>query len=62
MKRGDAVLVVAPWSSFHGMRGEVTQAEPHVMVLLDGETKPLRMGATEIIPAEESTRHIGGAE
>jgi ribosomal protein L24 len=45
---GDRVVVVAHWSSFRGMRGEVVQVTPHTMVLIDGDTYPIRVGDREI--------------
>lgn len=56
------VIVIAPWSTFRGRTGRVVQLEPYLAVLLDGESKPLRMGDREVIPADESRRHVAGAE
>jgi hypothetical protein len=58
---GEPVIVVATWSSFRGRKGVVTQVTPFVMVQLEGEAFPLRMGAGEVV-AEQSERHVGGAE
>lgn len=56
---GDRVIVVAP--SFVGMRGEVTDVKPILLVRLDGERLPLHFGEREVID-EVSERHVGGAE
>lgn len=58
---GERVIVIAPWSTFRGERGVVVQTRPHLMVRLDDDPRPLRMGDGEVI-AEQSERHIGGAE
>jgi len=49
IKIGDRIRFVAHWSSFHGMRGVVQQLRPHVMVLIDGDTYPIRVGEREVI-------------
>jgi hypothetical protein len=53
MKVGTRVLITAGWSSFHHRRGVITQIEPFIMVLLEGERKPLRMGHREFIADPE---------
>jgi hypothetical protein len=53
MKVGARVLVFAEWSSFRGMRGTVTQSAPFMMVLLDGERQPLRVGKSEVLEESE---------
>lgn len=53
------MIVVAP--SFVGMRGEVTDVKPILLVRLDGERLPLHFGEREVID-EVSERHVGGAE
>ena len=42
------VRVVAGWSSFLGQSGAVVSREPYLMVLLEGETQPMRFGDTEV--------------
>ncbi len=59
---GDRVLVFAHWSSFYQQRGTVAQTKPHLMVRIDGDSLPLRMGEREVVRLEESAQHIGGAE
>ncbi len=55
------IVVIARWSSFYGMHGKVTQTTPYLMVLIDGDTYPIRVGEREVIH-EETKQHIGGAE
>ncbi len=45
---GDRVVVTAQWSSFVGMRGLVVAVTPHLMVLIDGDAYPIRMGEREV--------------
>lgn len=45
---GDRIVVTAQWSSFYGMRGEVVSVTPHTMVIIDGDTYPIRVGDREI--------------
>ncbi|HXG69944.1 MAG TPA: hypothetical protein VNJ04_04945 [Gemmatimonadaceae bacterium] len=42
MRVGDRTRVVAIWSEFWGMAGVVTQVEPWVMVLIDGDSYPIK--------------------
>lgn len=56
---GAAVIVIAPWSSFRGQRGRVTQREP-LMVLLDGERQPMRFGAREVVQEPEPQHIVAG--
>lgn len=55
------VIVIVEWSRFRGRRGKVTPTLPHILVLLEGETIPLRFGAGELAPASAKAHH-GGAE
>lgn len=59
---GDRVLVFAYWSSFYKMAGTVTQVAPYLMVRVDGDSYPIRMGDRECVRLEESRHHVGGAE
>ncbi len=59
---GDRVLIFAQWSSFYRKHGTVTQTAPYLMVRVDDDTYPMRMGERECVRLEESSRHIGGAE
>lgn len=52
MRVDATVVVVAGWSTFRARRGRVTATQPHLMVLLDGEPKPMRFGDREVV--EES--------
>ena len=61
MRVGDRVIVSAQWSSFYTMRGTVTQTAPHLMILIDRDTYPIRVGEREVT-LEETKQHIGGAE
>jgi len=58
---GDRVVVTAQWSSFAGMRGVVTATSPHLMILIDRDKYPIRVGVKEVAP-EADTQHHGGAE
>lgn len=63
MRRDDRVLVTANWSSFCGMRGTVKSTQPHLMVLLDGDSYPIRFGERECSrEPESSTVNLTGAE
>lgn len=61
MKLEARVVVIERRCSFHGQRGRVTQTTPHLMVLLDGEEKPLRFGESEVVE-ESQKQHVAGAE
>lgn len=66
MRVGDRVLVRRSGgahdpNSFAGQFGRVTQDVPFLMVLLEGERKPLRFGERELVRVE-TPQHIGGAE
>ena len=58
---GDRVHVVEPWSSFRGMRGTVTQVRPYIMILIDGDRLPIRVGEREIA-REANDPSLTGAE
>lgn len=63
MKIGQRVLFIASWSSFKGKRGHVCQTEPVLMVVMDDDPKPIRVGEREVIPLDfDSRRHLAGAE
>lgn len=59
---GERVIVVSEKTNFRGMPGEVTQTEPGIMVLLDGERLPMAFGLADLIGEEESSPHFAGAE
>ncbi len=59
---GDPVIVTAHWSSFRGMRGRVTQTSPHLMILIERDTYPIRVGVREVTVDEPSTVNLTGAE
>lgn len=59
MKLGEPVIFVADWSSFVGKRGHVTQVHPFVMVVLDDDPRPIRVGEREVVPASETAHHAG---
>jgi hypothetical protein len=61
MNIGDRVTVFSGWSSFRGCMGKIVQLKPYVMVLLDGEDKPMAFGTSEIVE-ESNPRHVGGSE
>ncbi len=48
MYRGDRVLVTAMWSTYVGMYGVVTATSPHLMIKLDGDRLPIRVGDREV--------------
>lgn len=56
---GERVIGVAPWSSFRGKRGVVTQTEPFLMVRVDEDERPIRMGDGEVIA--EQSEHLARA-
>ena len=62
MRKGDRALFVASWSSWRGMRGEVKETSPHLMILLDGDRLPIRVHPRECIPEEPSEVSLTGAE
>lgn len=47
-------------SWFDGMKGEVTQVSPYVMVLLDGERLPLRFDARDFDRVESEPHMTAG--
>ncbi len=60
---GDRVVVTAQWSSFFGMKGAVASVRPHLMILIDGDKFPIRVGAKEITPEDLPTEpNMSGAE
>lgn len=62
MKVGDRVRVIAPWNTYVGLRGEVTQTTPYLMVRLFHERLPMRFDARDLITEEESTPHMTAGE
>ncbi len=48
MRVGDRVKVVAHWSEFRGMVGEVVQVDPCVMVHFEREAKPIRVDVVSL--------------
>lgn len=52
VKVGDRVVVTAMWSTFHTMKGRITQLEPHLMIIIDHDKYPIRVGAQEIALVE----------
>gem|GEM_PF-6634427 len=64
MKVGDPVEVTARWSMFRGKRGHVTQLEPYVAVLLEGERLPLRLddSSLRVVGAIDGEPNLTGAE
>lgn len=63
MKPGDRIIFTAHWSSFYGYRGAVAMTKPHLMVLIDGDSYPIRVGAKEIAPEDMPTEpNLTGAE
>lgn len=62
MKPGDRVVFVAPWSSYRSQRAEVVSPPPGLMVLLDGDAKPIAARADEVIPDGPDEVSMTGAE
>lgn len=62
MKVGDTVLVVAEWSSFHGMRGRVVQVDPYLAIAVGGDPRPIRVGEREVVRCALPEQHHAGAE
>lgn len=50
MNIGDRVVFTAAWSTFYTMHGTVTSTQPHIMVLIDGDSYSIRVGSREIAP------------
>lgn len=59
---GDEVVFVGSWNSFLGQRGRVTANEPHLMVLVDGETHAMRFDRREVMLVIERETSMTGAE
>ncbi len=59
---GDLVLFVGHANSFRGMRGRVVAIKPYLMVIVDGDTHPMRFDAREVITVEERETNMSGAE
>lgn len=62
MRTGCKVRIVAPWNTYFGLRGEVTQTSPFLMVKLHHERLPMRFDARDVITEEESTPHLTAGE
>ena len=62
MRPGDRVVFTAQWSSFYGMRGAVAAVRPNMMVLLDGDSHPIRVGPKEVTSDEPTEPSLTGAE
>lgn len=62
MRVGDPVKVIAPWNSFYGLRGIVTEMKPVLMVHLHSERLPMAFDARDVITEEESTPHMTAGE
>lgn len=62
MRVGERVRFVAAWSSFYGMTGAIVQMQPHIMILIDRDKHPIRVGEREIAVDEPSSQSLTGAE
>lgn len=62
IRKGDSVVVTAQWSSFFGMKGKVTQVHPHPMIVIEGDSYPIRVGEKEIALDLPSNPNLTGAE
>ena len=51
---GDRVVIFAHWSSFYRQQGTVNATTPHLMVTVDGDTYPMRMGERECIRIDDA--------
>jgi hypothetical protein len=52
---GDRVCVVAPWSSFNGMRGCLVEMRgPRPLVQLDGDVGAVLLFAHEVVGVDEA--------
>lgn len=60
MRKGDRVEVTAQWSSFYRMRGRVTATVPHLMVLIDDDAYPIRVGEREVTRLESEHHMTAG--
>lgn len=59
---GDRVFLIGFANSFSGRRGTVVSLQPCLMVLVDGETHPMRFSDREIASIEEREVSMTGAE
>ena len=63
MKPGTRVTVTARWSSMRGLSGTVVALHPSVMVVLDGDTVPLRIEPVSLeVQDAPSDLNLTGAE
>ena len=60
-RKRDRVLVTAQWSSFFGQRGTVQSVAP-LMIIIDGDTFPMRFGERECIVDAPTSPSLTGAE
>lgn len=62
MKIGDRVIFVYRFSTYRGMRGVVTAEPPMMRVHFDGEKAPVAVWPSEVIPEDEQSVSLTGAE
>ncbi len=63
MYLGDRVTFFAAWSTWRGLRGTVTKVRPGLWVLIDGDTHPVAVSASEVEVARTDTEiNMSGAE
>lgn len=63
MSPGAEVLIFSISGTFKGAKGVITEMTgDSARVLLDGEREAMSFGRREIVPLEESTRHIVAGE
>lgn len=56
----DRVLFFASWSTWRGMRGSVVDRGPGLWVLIDGDTHPVAVSASEVVRDVEATAMVAG--
>ena len=62
MYAGDRVVFFASWSTWRGMRGRVVANGPGLWVLIDGDTHPVAVRASEVVRVESESHMTAGGE
>ena len=64
MKPGDRCIVFTASGTFTRQRGVIASPPTtrDVRVLLDGELQAMTFERLAVVPVDESSRHVGGAE
>jgi hypothetical protein len=62
MYPGDRVTFFASWSTWRGMHGRIVPNGPGLWVLIDGDTKPVAVNASEVVCVESESHMTAGGE